>query len=283
MDAHRPSGRKADLSDLDPAIVEGLAFLGLTAYEIRVYDAVLRHPRSRVPEIARESRVPQPKVYATIKRLSERGLVQSHLGSVNEYSALEPREGFESLMAQARSREAAASQAIGALQELHESAEHGMSRREGRVKLFQGIPAAARDFRELVSQGERDIAIVVRFPLVVADYLDDARRIVDAGGRVRMLVECEPEPDARVLEFVEAATATGAKLRRSKHVPMRMAMFDRRILVLPMNDPSAQTGDGFTMLEVRNPELCHSFEEIFDLLWRKANPFHSVSEDSPRP
>jgi hypothetical protein len=37
--------------------------------------------------------------------------------------------------------------------------------------------------------------------------------------------------------------------------------------VLPMNDPVAEQGDGFMMLEVRNPDLCASFLEIFDMLW----------------
>ena len=52
-----------------------------------------------------------------------------------------------------------------------------------------------------------------------------------------------------------------------------MGIFDHKILVLPMNDPSAEQGDGFMMLEVRNPDLSRSFVSIFDMLWKKGKAF----------
>ncbi len=273
MNPTRRGGRRGDLSDIDPIVAEGLRHLGLTTYEIRVYDAVLRHPQSRVPEIARESRVPQPKVYATIKSLIEHGLVESHLGPINAYSAIEPEKGFEQLMSDTQRRQRAAMMAIEQLHEAFENAGRGKSRREGRVKLFQGRAVAARYFRELMAKAETHVTIVVRFPLVVADYLDDAKRITRAGGSVRMLIECGADLDDEAAAFVKSAKKSGAELRRISHVPMRMGIFDEQILVLPMNDPSAETGDGFTMLEIRNPGLCASFEEIYDMLWKKARPF----------
>ena len=48
------------------SIADGLRYMGLTDYEIRVFLGILRHPMSRIPEIARHSGVPQPKVYATV-------------------------------------------------------------------------------------------------------------------------------------------------------------------------------------------------------------------------
>lgn len=274
MPGTRRVGRPGDLSGIDPTIASGLEFLGLTAYEIRVYDAILRHPHSRVPEIARLSKVPQPKVYSTLKRLIERGLCESHLGPINQYSALEPAEGFTSLIAEAKRRQDEAREAVQKLQEKHAQAGEGMSRREGRVKLFQGKPAAGRDFKELMAGAEREVAIVVRFPLVVGDYLEDVERIVGDGGTVRMLCEV-PDTESgaeseEAREFCKRARGVGAKIRRAAHVPMRMGVFDSRILVLPMSDPVAEQGDGFMMLEVRNPDLCSSFLEIYDMLWKTA-------------
>lgn len=270
MPGTRRVGRPGDLSGIDPTIAHGLEFLGLTAYEIRVYDAILRHPRSRVPEIARLSRVPQPKVYSTLKRLIERGLCESHLGPINQYSAREPEQGFVALIEETHHRQEQARDAVRKLQEQHDKAGEGMSRREGRVKLFQGKAAAGRDFNELMAGAERDVAIVVRFPLVVADYLEQVERIMQSGGTVRMLCETTVQSADEAHEFCQRARAAGAKLRKLAHVPMRMGIFDHKILVLPMNDPVAAQGDGFMMLEVRNPGLCDSFVEIFDMLWNAA-------------
>jgi len=261
MHKARTSGRKGSLEGIDPLVAEGLTYLGLTAYEIRVYHAVLKHPHSRVPEIARFAKVPQPKVYATIKRLLERGLLESHLGPINQYSAMEPADGFEHLVD--------AMKAIEQLQRRHEEASQGMSRREGRVKLFQGRPAAGRDFLELMSTAQADVSIVVRFPLIIGDYMEHVSRIASAGGSVRLLCELPTEPDEVALEFCATAKKAGAELRRVTQVPMRMGIFDHKILVLPMNDPAAEQGDGFMMLEVRNPDLSRSFVTIYDMLWKK--------------
>jgi sugar-specific transcriptional regulator TrmB len=267
MPGNRRVGRPGDLSGIDPEIARGLDFLGLTAYEIRVYDAILRHPFSRVPEISRISRVPQPKVYSTLKRLIERGLCENHLGPINQYTVREPEQGFTQLVKETMARHEQAQRAVSKLQTQHEKAGEGMSRREGRVKLFQGKMAAARDFNELMSAVERDVAIVARFPLMVADYLDHVARLVGTGGQARILCETSGNEGEEGREFCRRARTAGARIRKLAHVPMRMGVFDARILVLPMNDPVAEQGDGFMMLEVRNPDLCASFLEIFDMLW----------------
>ena len=268
MSGTRRPGRPGDLRGIDPVVADGLEHLGLTAYEIRVYDAVLRHPNSRVPEIARASRVPQPKVYSTIKRLIERGLCQSHLGSINTYSVIDPDEAFQALVDDAAERQRAARSAIERLQVEFVKSGEGKSRREGRVKLFQGKSAAGRAFRELMGSAEREVAIVVRFPLVVADYMDQVHRLRETGGEVRMLCEVGDAPAEEAREFCRVAREAGAKIRKVDHVPMRMGVFDRKILVMPMDDPAVEQGDPFMMLEVRNPELCRSFLEIYDMLWK---------------
>lgn len=267
MNAPRRAGRPGDLSGIDPIIATGLEYLGLTSYEIRVYDAIVRNPQSRVPEIARWSKVPQPKVYSTIKRLIERGLCQSHLGAVNQYSALPPTVSFDPLIDEAQDRHAQAMDAISSLKKAFETAGDGMSRREGRVKLYQSRPTAARSFRELMSLAERDVRIVVRFPLVVADYLQEVQRIVAEGGNVQMVVEIVDKPKGRQASFLKEAKEVGAKLRRVDHIPMRMGIFDERIVVMPMSDPAPEQGDGFMMLEVRNPGLAASMCEIYDGYW----------------
>jgi HTH-type transcriptional regulator, sugar sensing transcriptional regulator len=266
-------GRRGNLEGIDPVVGEGLAFLGLTAYEIRVYSAILQHPHSRVPEIARQSKVPQPKVYSTVKRLLERGLVETHLGPVNEYSAFQPADGFLQLIEESKLRQTEASRAIELLQRRHEEASEGLTQREGRVKLFQSRPAAARAFRELVQRARREVKVIVRFPLVTADYMDPIQQIVDDGGRAQLLCEVEGPLTDEHRDFVQMSGATGAELRRVTKVPTRMAVFDKKIVAMPMSDPVPHHGDGFMMLEVRNGELAESFAKIYDLLWKQGRKF----------
>jgi len=259
---------------IHPDIVDGLAHLGLTAYEIRVYNAILRHPRSRVPEIARYSGVPQPKVYATIKRLIERGLCESHLGPINQYSALDPDDAFTHLLEKSEERQKGATSAVESLTKLHAQAVQGLSRREGRIKMFQGKAAAARNFKELTASAENEIVLVARLPLVATDDDDTIRERLKKGVNVRMLVEAGAGGLSEVdRKSLDRSKKHGAQVRQIDHVPMRMGVFDRKITILPMLDPAAGQGDGFVMLEIRNHGLSESFLWIYEMLWESAKTY----------
>ena len=117
----RRAGRPADYTGLDPETVRSLEFLGLSAYEIKVYLAVLQYPRSRVPDIARLARVPQPKVYSTVKRLIGRGLIESELGPVNRYSSLDPQHAFRPLLEEVEVREENARNMVKTLRDEREA------------------------------------------------------------------------------------------------------------------------------------------------------------------
>ena len=135
----RRAGRPADYTGLDTETVRSLEFLGLSAYEIKVYLAVLQYPRSRVPDIARLARVPQPKVYSTVKRLIGRGLIESELGPVNRYSALDPLHAFRPLLEDVEQREEGARTVV---KHLRDQGSEAVSNTAGRI-LLTTLPSAA--------------------------------------------------------------------------------------------------------------------------------------------
>jgi len=244
----------------------------LTEYEIRVYLAILRHPRSRVPEIARWSSVPQPKVYATLKRLIERGLCESQLGPINRYAAMPPQDAFLPLLEDLRAREGEAQSAIKNLKTEFTKGNQSLSRREGRLKLFQGKHAAARNFRFQLSNAEECVEVIMRWPLIVADDHGIIEDRVKQGVAVRILCELSEGPDQEAREFLESESVLGADIRWMAEVPMRMAIFDKKITTLPMVDPQPGEGDGFIMLEIRNQSLSQGFLKMFRMMWATADP-----------
>jgi sugar-specific transcriptional regulator TrmB len=269
----RRAGRPADYTGLDGETVRSLEFLGLSAYEIKVYLAVLQHPRSRVPDIARLARVPQPKVYSTVKRLIGRGLIESELGPVNRYSSLDPQHAFRPLLEDVEAREESARTVIKHLRDDFASAADRDPGIEGRVKLFQSRPAAARSFRDRITRVSNYLGVIVRWPLVIVDYAGEIEQATQNGVEVQMLCEVRGELTEAHTGFVERMREAGAKMRRIPETPMRMAVFDEEAVVLPMNDPAPLEGDGFMMLEVRNHDLSRGFRGFFDHLWREAEEF----------
>jgi len=270
-----PARKAKTVSGTDSRISEGLVNLGLTDYEVRVYLAILRHPGSRVPEIAELGRVPQPKVYSTLKRLIQRGLCESQLGPVNCYAAIAPHLAFRPLLEDMRARESSTKHALKRLKEEFVSSGTALNRREGRVKLFQGRYAAARNYKILLNAATERVCVVARLPLVVRDDTELVRERVKAGVEVRQIYELPSGYGDPEREILEEYLRSGANLRWLKEVPMRMVIFDDRITGLPMVDLRPAEGDGFIMIEIRNESLSRGFSSIFSMLWEQAAPIAS--------
>lgn len=77
---------------LEKRIIASLAELGLSNYEARAYLSLLRHHPSHGHEISRESGVPGPKIYETLNRLVEKGLVYPVGQDPTKYEPLPPEE-----------------------------------------------------------------------------------------------------------------------------------------------------------------------------------------------
>ena len=266
------TARASRVPPKDAKTVEGLRRMGLTDYEVRVYLGILRHPGSRIPEISAATAVPQPKVYGTIKRLIERGLCESHLGPVNTYSATPPKNSFVPILDEIRDAHEVAKEIVKDLQKEHATPADSLAARGGRIKLFQGKQATTRNFRFLLSKAEKEVAVVARLPLIVRDDDEAMEQAISQGAKVRVLLELADDFDPSSEPVIGRQIALGCETRRLGHVPMRMAIFDRRFALLPMHEPS-QGKEGSMMLEVRNEGLAEGLLEVFDLYWQQARSF----------
>lgn len=257
----------------EETLAQGLRNLGLTEYEIRVYIAILRHPGSRIPEVARTSGVPQAKVYATVNRLRERSLLESHLGPVNTYSALSPDDAFLPMVEDLRKRASEAATVVGLLQKEHKEPSQPIGAREGRIKLFQGRQATMRNFRELLSASQKSITLVARVPLMVQDDDDVLDKALKRGVEVRILMELPPGYDFTQHEVFQRQLKLGCQARSLPEVPMRLGVFDKRITILLLHEAGAELRD-VKMLEVRNEGLSEGLLKVFEPLWATAEPLN---------
>ena len=62
-----------------------------------------------------------------------------------------------------------------------------------------------------------------------------------------------------------------------KRLPMKMAIFDTKIVLLAMKDP-VSTGTTFTTQVVEHTDLAESLTILFNHLWEQAEDYH-IMED----
>lgn len=77
--------------------------LGLTEYEARCFVALSRVSQGTASEVSELSDVPRSRVYDTVDRLHERGLVDVQQSDPREYRAIDRAEAFELLRREYRS------------------------------------------------------------------------------------------------------------------------------------------------------------------------------------
>jgi HTH-type transcriptional regulator, sugar sensing transcriptional regulator len=75
---------------LDAGVIAALAELGFSQYEARTYAGLIGREPMTGYAIAKDTLVPQPKVYETLGRLVERGAVQQVSGSPAKFVAIPP-------------------------------------------------------------------------------------------------------------------------------------------------------------------------------------------------
>ncbi|MFQ5821227.1 MAG: TrmB family transcriptional regulator [Candidatus Heimdallarchaeota archaeon] len=89
---------------MDEHILSALQDLGLTRSEARVYVALVASGVSAATDIARDARVPHPRIYDIIANLSDKGLVEIQTGKRRKYKAIRPDVAFERLLKRFRER-----------------------------------------------------------------------------------------------------------------------------------------------------------------------------------
>ena len=142
---------------------------------------------------------------------------------------------------------------------------------EGRIKLFQGKQATSRNFHHLLSSVEREVILIAKMPFVVRDDDPLLAQAIERGARVRILVGIPDDFDLQAEPLLDRQLALGCESRRMAEVPMRLAVFDGKVALMPIHD--AHGGEEvFMMLEVRNEGLAQGLTNVFEMLWALAKP-----------
>jgi len=83
---------------MDEKILLALQDLGLRKSEARVYVALVARGASSASDIARDAKIPHPRVYDIMESLAAKGLIKIQTGRRPRYTASEPEVAFERLL-----------------------------------------------------------------------------------------------------------------------------------------------------------------------------------------
>ncbi|SNR23436.1 HTH-type sugar sensing transcriptional regulator TrmB [Halorubrum vacuolatum] len=179
----------------------------LGEYEIDAYLAVLEHGELTASGIADRTDIPQPRVYDTVRSLSDRGLVELRESRPMKIVAVDPSEAFGELQ----------SSFTEMVDEL-EARYTAPTRETEAVSLVKSRSTILRYLEEVIADAEYELAVSLT-PDLLRRFREELARKVAAGVSVELLVTpASRAPDPDRFDYLEVATI--ARARRGITTPV---------------------------------------------------------------
>ncbi|WP_418282597.1 HTH-type sugar sensing transcriptional regulator TrmB [Halorubrum sp. DTA98] len=179
----------------------------LGEYEIDAYLAVLEHGELTASDIADRTNIPQPRVYDTVRSLSDRGLVELRESRPMKIVAVDPEEAFGELRS-------SFSEMVDELEARYTAP----TRETEAVSLVKSRSTILRYIEEVITGAEYELAVSFT-PEILRRFRDDLAQKINEGVSIELLVtpaSRAPNPD----EFDYLDVATIARARRGITTPV---------------------------------------------------------------
>ena len=241
----------------------------LGEYEIGAYLAVLEHGELTASDIADSTDIPQPRVYDTVRSLSDRGLVELRESRPMKIIAVDPEDAFDGLR----------SSFAEMIDEL-EARYTAPTRETEAVSLVKSRSTILRYLEEVIAGAEYELAVSLT-PRLLRRFRDELAAKVSAGVSVELLVTpAVNAPDPSEFDYLEVSTI--ARARRGITTPV-LAVGDGEYSVYATQDALRDDRERYGVIFNRSA-LGFLVSGFFGtVLWTTADALAADGTDRPFP
>ncbi|TDE10938.1 winged helix-turn-helix transcriptional regulator [Jiangella asiatica] len=254
-----------------------LEALGVMPQDEELYRALLRHPGATLDDLADAGGLAVTTVRRSVRRLEDLGLVTRLAGAPVRLMPARPDVAVEVLVAQRRQELVQAQQGARGL--LQEMSTEQMPESDGLIEIVQGRQAVAHRFMQMEQTVSRELLVLDRPPYAQPVEVPNQREyeLLARGVRCRGIYAPEGlEQPGRLAELRRLIEA-GEEARTSSAVPLKMAIADGSVAILPLNFEQITE----QALVVHASTLVDALVSLFEVLWELAVPlagFQSVPD-----
>ncbi len=241
----------------------------LGEYEIDAYLTVLEHGQLTASEIADRTEIPQPRVYDTVRSLSDRGLVELRESRPMKIIAVDPDDAFADV--------------TSSLDEMIDELEArytAPARDTEAVSLVKSRSTILRYLEEVIDAADYELALSLT-PDLLDRFSDLLKQRNHEGVSIELLVTPAagaPESD----EFDYAEVATNVRARRGITTPV-IAVADGEYSIYATQDALRDDQDRYGVIFNRSA-LGFLVSGFFGtVLWTTAEELYADGEDRPYP
>lgn len=241
--------------------------VGVTPFDEQVYRALLSRTEAVPGEIADQLGCPETRVDRAFTRLRAHGLVTRMAGRRRRYTAVDPEAAVEAMVRDRTNELDRVRDSVLALSSIF----HAVRRRAGAggtVEVLNGPEELGRWFVRLQHQVRDEMLVLDRPPYALAATNPVEPVSLGYGVRWRAIYAPEALEIPGALEEVEELAARGEQGRVLTGLPLKLAIADRRLALLPL-DLDVEHAQAAL---IRESTLLDALLELFEVYWRRAVP-----------
>lgn len=248
---------------------DGLAVVGIDAIDERLYRALLARPRATVEALAAEAGTGADRARQGLAALERAGLLSRRPEQPGGFVPSRPDVAVGSLISRRQQElERARLHADRLLAEFDRGARDEHAARV--VEILSDPEAISRRARRLQRDATGEVLMLDKPPYLGSVDNPDQLDSLSRGVRWRAVYSTESLEAPGRLDNVRRFREAGEQARVSPQVPVKLAIADRRIALLPLNTdgPSA----GHTAILVHPSSLLATLIMLFETLWKSGLP-----------
>lgn len=265
--------------------------LGLNRYQAKVYLALLERGSVTVSEISKLSKVPRARTYDILENLLDIGLVVQKPGKYRKYSAVD-FETFKQMLLQQNERQYTEQKDNIEKITLTIKREFESRLNENKYKddpleyieIIKNPYQIHKKFMILCGEAKEEILMFVKQPYSgtrqqIEQQLNQRAELLKKGIVIQGVYDFPEDEEERRLRLrtVSLVTKRGEQARIIKELPMKMAVFDERKVIIALEDPI--TGKlSLTTLIIEHRSLAKSLKVLFNYFMDKAEDYHALKE-----
>lgn len=274
---------------MDESLVDDLQQLGLNIYEAKVYLALMERDSLDTGEVAKISRVPRARTYDVLDSLLNKGLASLRPGKLKKYSALEIETFKRKLVSDTKKeyveKEKKIERVSLTLKRKLESIYSPGSLTSDPLEYIEIIKEpsqVANKFARLVEETKEEVLVFTKPPFAAAlesKELDDQTSgelaSLRRGVVHKSIYEIPEDPAERQIIYEEAdkMVKAGEEARAIQNLPMKLAIFDEKIVIFTLEDPILKKPSVTTQI-IEHGSLAKTLKILFNTLWEKAVDYH---------
>jgi len=271
---------------MEKALLEHLLELGLNQYEAKVYLALLERSSLTTGEVAKISRVPRPRTYDVLETLVEKGVASLKPGKYKKYSAADI-DTFKNKLTLETQRvyhekvkriEKTALTLKRKMESVYAEGDQDPDPLQY-IEIIRDPAMAAKRFLNLREKARHEEVAFVKGPFtgdkerLREQVKAQCERLRRRHPKARAIYEIKDDEDRWQFELIDIAVKHGDEQARIlKELPLKACIFDRKVVLLSLQDPVRQR-ESLTTLVIEHPNLAMALSVLFDFLWETASDY----------